>query len=140
MINNKVGDLSPLEAWEILSNDPKASLVDVRTMPEWSFVGYPNLSMLGKEVIKLSWRLYPTMQINNKFIEQLSERVSDKTSPLLFLCRTGGRSLDAAIVAASSGFATCYNVADGFEGELDNNKKRGNVSGWKSLNLPWEQD
>jgi rhodanese-related sulfurtransferase len=42
------GDVSPADAWKALSQDSKAMLVDVRTQPEWNFVGVPDLRSLGK--------------------------------------------------------------------------------------------
>lgn len=134
------GDITSSQAWEILKLDPKAALVDVRTIPEWTFVGGPDLSMLRKSAVRISWRVYPTMQVNPDFIKQLEAEVSDKTAPLLFLCRIGGRSLDAAIAATEAGYVKCYNIIDGFEGTVDALGQRGNVSGWKAERLPWEQD
>lgn len=133
------GDLTPVQAWEILELDPKAILVDVRTVPEWTFVGTPDLSSLHKSVVKISWRIYPTMQINADFATQIEREVPDKTSPLLFICRTGGRSLDAAIAMTGKGYAKCYNIIDGFEGTTDAVSHRGTISGWKADGLPWEQ-
>lgn len=133
------GDVTSAQAWEILRLDPKATLVDVRTLPEWTFVGLPDLSLLEKSPVKVSWRIYPTMQVNPDFISQVEREVPDKTSPLLFICRTGGRSLDAAIAMTEAGYLKCYNIMDGFEGVADAVNHRGTVSGWKTTCLPWEQ-
>jgi rhodanese-related sulfurtransferase len=134
------GELSPTEAFEYLKNDPAAQMVDVRTVAEWSLTGYPDLSSLGKSVIKLSWRLYPTMQINSEFADQLAREIPDLHTPLLFMCKIGGRSLDAAIAMTALGYTRCYNITDGFEGSMDAAQHRGTVSGWKAENLPWEQN
>ncbi len=134
------GDLSPKEAWELLKKDKKAQLVDVRTVPEWAFVGYPNLSSLKRKLILISWRRYPQMLPNQEFERQLLEEVPDRNTPLLFLCRSGGRSLDAAIAMTAKGYSTCYNIAGGFEGDLDEGNHRGTGNCWKSANLPWEQN
>ena len=37
------------------------------------------------------------------------------------------------------GYTACYNVADGFEGELDEHNHRNSVNGWKVAGLPWWQ-
>ena len=134
------GDISPEEAWEILNKDKTAQLVDVRTVPEWAFVGYPNLSSLKKELILISWRIYPQMLPNQEFERQLGEEVSELDTPLLFLCRSGGRSLDAAIAMTAKGYSKCYNIAGGFEGDLDEGNHRGTRNCWKSAKLPWGQN
>lgn len=133
------GDITAQEAWELLESDKNAQLVDVRTVPEWVFVGYPDLSSLNKSLLRISWRMYPQMLPNDEFERQLSEEVEDKDAPLLFLCRSGGRSLDAAIAMTTKGYSKCYNIVGGFEGDLDEGNHRGFKSGWKATNLPWEQ-
>ena len=45
------GDVTPAEAWEALSDDPAAVLVDVRTAAEWAYVGLPDLRSLDKDVV-----------------------------------------------------------------------------------------
>ncbi len=134
------GEIMPRQAFDFLGNNPDARLVDVRTMPEWSFVGYPDIGVFRQELIRLSWRFYPTMQRNTAFEEQLEAIVPDKAAPLLFICRTGGRSLDAAIAMAARGYRACYNVTGGFEGEVDVHCHRGYVNGWKAEQLPWRQE
>jgi len=133
------GDVSPADAWEQLKSDAAAQLVDVRTQPEWSFAGLPNLAELNKKTITLSWKLYPTFERNPQFIQQLQALVPDKRTPLYFLCKTGGRSTDAAIAATEAGYTHCYNVAEGFEGDANAQNQRGRITGWKATNLPWEQ-
>lgn len=133
------GEISAQEAWDMLASDPRAQLVDVRTQPEWVFAGLPKLSSLNKKTLTLSWKLYPTMELNTHFISSLKQQVPDLSAPLLFLCKTGGRSLDAAIAATQAGYTACYNVTHGFEGDQNQNGQRGCVNGWKSTFLPWEQ-
>jgi rhodanese-related sulfurtransferase len=58
---------------------------------------------------------------------------------VLFLCRSGGRSKSAAIAQTGAGYKKCYNVAGGFEGDLDADGHRGHIGGWKAAGLPWKQ-
>ena len=134
-----VGDVSPSEAWEILEAAPSASLVDVRTEAEWRFVGLADLSKLGREAQLLSWQDYPTMEIDSGFQAKLERMVTDKSAPVLFLCRSGARSKAAAMAAAAAGYAKAYNIAEGFEGDPDSARHRGTVNGWKVAGLPWVQ-
>jgi rhodanese-related sulfurtransferase len=134
------GDVSPREAWDLLATEANAVLVDVRTQPEWSFVGQPDLSALGKRVVPLSWQAYPGMQVDAAFADRLAAVVADRAAPILFLCRSGARSRAAAIAMTGRGYGRCYNVAGGFEGALDAARHRGAVAGWKADGLPWVQE
>jgi rhodanese-related sulfurtransferase len=133
------GDLSADEAWALLKNDPKARLIDVRTTAEWNFVGIPDLSELGREAELVEWQSFPSMQVNPDFVAQAEQSGSDKSVPVLFLCRSGARSRAAAIALTKAGYAKAYNVAGGFEGDLDGKRQRGHTNGWKASGLPWKQ-
>ena len=133
------GDVDCKEAWAILEREPQSSLVDVRTMPEWEFVGIPDLGSVGRQTMLVQWLIYREPGPNPDFIQQLEAAGAQKDAPALFLCRSGARSMAAAIAATAAGYQTCYNVAGGFEGPPDTNGHRGAVDGWKALGLPWEQ-
>ena len=139
--NPNCAEVEPVEAWEILKNNKDSYLIDVRTNVETTFIGFPSLVSLSKEVIFVPWRHYPNMEVNEDFVSQVrnsSDSINDNSS-LFFLCKIGQRSLDAANEFASNGFTKCFNIIGGFEGRLDNNGQRANVEGWKKFNLPWEQ-
>jgi rhodanese-related sulfurtransferase len=135
------GDITPLEAWKLLSDNPHAVLVDVRTEAEWRFVGVPDLSSLGREVVYIEWNASDGTR-NETFADELKERVppaaGDEERPVVFLCRSGNRSIGASEVATAMGIAPSYNILDGFEGQLDANGHRGET-GWRALGLPWKQ-
>lgn len=134
------GDISVQEAWKLLSDDDSAVLVDVRTRPEWVFVGIPDMSGLGRETVFCEWQSFPTMQVNGEFAAQLRAKGIGEDQPMLFLCRSGQRSKAAAIAMTEQGFTRCYNVAGGFEGPPDGERHRGKVGGWKAAGLPWIQE
>jgi rhodanese-related sulfurtransferase len=133
------GDVDCRKAWEILENDSNAVLVDVRTVPEWEFVGLPDLGAIGKQVALVQWNIYRGPAPNPDFLSELEAAGVPKDATVLFLCRSGARSKSAAITATGAGYGPCYNVSGGFEGPLDGDSHRGGVDGWKSLGLPWEQ-
>lgn len=132
------GDITPEQAWTILSENPDAVLVDVRTKAEWSYVGIPDLTELGKQTVLIEWVTFPDGQRNPDFVGQLREAGVADDQPVVFLCRSGQRSIGAAEAATADGVAEAYNVSDGFEGGLDSAGHRGAV-GWKALGLPWRQ-
>lgn len=133
------GDVTPSEAWSALTQNETSQLVDVRTQAEWAFSGIPSLDTIQKTVKTISWKFYPQFNVNPDFIAQLEAAVPDKTTPLYFLCKTGGRSTDAAIAATKAGYQHCFNIEGGFEGDINSNHQRGQVNGWKASRLPWQQ-
>jgi len=134
------GDLKPTDAWKLLAEDKKAQLVDVRTRPEWMFVGVPELSTLGKRALLQSWQTFPAMDVDANFAAAIAQQIPDRDAPILFLCRSGARSRAAASAMTEQGYRKCYNVAEGFEGNLDTERHRGRVGGWKAAGLPWAQE
>lgn len=132
------GDVSAAEAWERLKKDPRAVLVDVRSHAEWVFVGLPDLSGVERQLATVSWQLYPSMAKNPGFLSEVRAAGISPDHPVYLLCRSGVRSKAAAQLLTQQGFAACYNISDGFEGQLDAGKHRG-VGGWKALGLPWVQ-
>lgn len=139
MSDEYAGDLMPADAWTLLGQDSQAVLVDVRTAPEWQFVGLPDVSSTGREVSPIAWQVYPEMQVNPEFMAAVSAAAPDRAAPVLFLCRSGVRSRAAAIAATAAGYARAYNISEGFEGNLNNEKHRGKAGGWKAAGLPWRQ-
>ena len=134
-----VENVPPGRVWEALQKDPKAQLVDVRTDAEWNFVGLPDLSAAGKQVVPIQWQIYPTMAHNAAFANQLKEAGFTPEHHIYFICRSGQRSFTAAEAAQAAGFPHVYNVADGFEGAVDAAGHRGMATGWKAMGLPWRQ-
>ncbi|MGH7153578.1 MAG: rhodanese-like domain-containing protein [Acetobacteraceae bacterium] len=134
-----VDNVPPAQAWEALRSDPKAQLVDVRTDVEWNFVGVPDLAASGKQAVLIPWQVYPSMQVNGKFVDQLKEAGFTPDHHVYFMCRTGGRSAAAAKAAQDAGYGHVFNVVDGFEGPPDANGHRGTQAGWKAQGLPWRQ-
>ncbi|WP_024367059.1 rhodanese-like domain-containing protein [Arthrobacter sp. TB 26] len=129
------GDLSPQEAWAKLEDG--AILVDVRTEGEWAHIGIPDTAAAGErrnDPLFIQWNLAGGIP-NSQFVEQLKQRApGGGGTELVFLCRSGARSVAAAIAATEAGF-TSYNVLEGFEGEPDRQGER-TVNGWKNRGLP----
>lgn len=126
------GAILPSEAYEILKSAPGARLVDVRTRAEIDWVG----KVPG--AVEIEWLSYPGMKPNPNFMAALEQQV-DKESLVLFLCRSAQRSHAAAVVATQAGFADCYNILEGFEGDKSSSNQRGIANGWRKAGLPWEQ-
>jgi len=124
------GDISPVLAHEWWQAG-KAVLVDVRTDAEREWVGFIPGS------IALPWKQWPGMAINAAFSDGLAQAVPPGKKVLL-LCRSGVRSIAAAMRATELGFEA-YNILEGFEGEPDDHAHRGLKEGWRYRGLPWRQ-
>ncbi len=127
------GVLTPKEAYTIWQSAPGAKLVDVRTRAEIDWVG----KVPG--AVEIEWLSYPDMKPNPNFMAALEQQV-DKEALVLFLCRTGQRSHAAAALATQNGYADCYNILEGFEGDKNSNNQRNALNGWRAAGLPWEQN
>jgi len=134
------GDLSVQDAWKLLESDQNATLIDVRTNAEWAYVGLPDLSQFGKRVYPISWVLFPDMVPNVNFVNELENCQAPKNAPMIFLCRSGVRSIAAAEAATRAGYENSYNVLEGFEGNTDPSGHRCTTGGWKVAKLPWVQN
>ena len=128
-----IENLTPLQSWELMQANPNAVLIDVRTRVEHDFVGRP------LNAVHVPWKEAPDWQLNPEFIQQVKQVVSDTSCHVLLLCRSGARSLAAAEALQEAGFDHLVNILDGFEGDLDTHKHRGNLGGWRYSQLPWEQ-
>lgn len=128
-----IENLTPPECWNLLQENTNAVLVDVRTKMEHSFVGHP----VG--AVHIPWKEAPDWRLNPLFVGEVEKRITDKNTPVLLLCRSGQRSLEAAAALQTQGYQRLINIVDGFEGGLDANKQRGNIGGWRYCGLPWQQ-
>ncbi len=126
------GSLNPRDAWGLhLAGD--ALIVDVRTAEERKFVGYiPGTA-------HVAWMTGISLTRNPRFVKELESRVG-RDANILLLCRSGKRSALAAEAAAKAGFQHVFNILEGFEGDLDNQQRRGEFNGWRHTGLPWVQD
>jgi rhodanese-related sulfurtransferase len=125
------GDIAPGEAWQLVQSG-QATLVDVRTAEELHWVG----RVPG--AVHVEWAIGREQQRNPHFLEQLEAQVP-KDRQVLFLCRSGARSVSAAKAATLAGYRSAWNVLQGFEGPLDTQKQRGRIGGWRAAGLPWHQ-
>lgn len=134
-----IDDIAPEQVMRALKTDAQARLVDVRTDAEWNFVGIAELGETGQDPVLIPWQVYPTMQVNGGFVDQLRQAGLTPDHKLYFLCRSGVRSLAAGRAAQEAGFKHAFNIKDGFEGPSDGNGHRGAIAGWKAEGMPWRQ-
>ncbi len=134
MTDSYAGDRTPEQAWQLV-RDGEAVLIDVRTEAEWRFVGVPDLSAAGAELVCIEW-----VDVNGARNPDFGSQVAAAAQgrPVVFLCRSGQRSVSAAQLVTSAGAGPAYNVTDGFEGALDSAGHRGRA-GWRAVGLAWRQ-
>jgi rhodanese-related sulfurtransferase len=127
--------LTPREAYAFVQSRPDALFLDVRMEIEYLYVGHP------PGVVHLSWYEYPDMTPDpQRFVQQVEREVAgDKNRPVVLICRSGKRTVDAGQALEAAGFSDVSNVLEGFEGDLDDKDQRGHLNGWRHAGLPWEQ-
>src|ERR1700704_3259612 len=105
------GDLSPKETWDLLVKERSGQLIDVRSEPEWNFVGVPDLAQEERQAILCEWHRFPSAPTPN-FIKEVEAALKatnyQKGAPLFFLCRSGARSRAAAIAMTAAGYGPCF--------------------------------
>ena len=123
---------TPRETFKYLQENPDAVFIDCRSEMEYMFVGHPKGAMMVPWYDGADWELNP------HFVGQV-KKVASMNRPIVLICRSGHRSLDAGVALEKAGFTDVYNIQDGFEGPLDDDHHRGTLSGWRKEGLPWEQ-
>ena len=124
--------LSPREAQSLLQENPQAVFIDCRSEMEYLFVGHP----VGSQHV--AWNDGPDWDINPHFVGQV-KKIASMNRPVVLICRSGHRSVDAGLALEEAGFKEVFNVLEGFEGPLDEEHHRGTLGGWRREGLPWEQ-
>jgi rhodanese-related sulfurtransferase len=141
MSDSRLGSLNPQQAWQMLQDDPQAVLVDIRSTMEYLFVGHP----VG--AVHVAWIDEPEWTVNPKFVKEIRKLMlggavcteDQGCAPVILICRSGKRSLEAGKSLLDSGFKQVYHIDEGFEGERDENHHRSTSGGWRFHDLPWEQ-
>ena len=133
--------LHPREAWQLLQDDPRAVMVDVRSHMEFLFIGHPVGAINIPWIDEPDWtiNLHFAVEVRKLILGGLDHREGGRNVPVILICRSGKRSLEAGEELLRQGFHQVYNVADGFEGELDEHHHRSSLGGWRFEGLPWEQ-
>ncbi len=129
-LGSYAGDVSPELAWKWVQAG-EAVLVDVRTDAEREWVGFV------PGAVPVAWKQWPGMGLNPDFDGQVRDASGGKK--LVFLCRSGVRSIAAAKRASELGLEA-YNILEGFEGDPDAHAQRGRKGGWRFRGLPWRQN
>ena len=133
--------LTPQETWDLMQQNNRVILVDIRSSMEFLFVGHP----VG--AVHIPWIDEPDWKINPEFATEIRKLLLGGVScdedqacaPIVLICRSGKRSHDAGIALLEAGITDVYHVDEGFEGELNEHHQRSSVGGWRFRGLPWEQ-
>ena len=129
------GAVTPEEAHMLLQTHPEIRLVDVRTHAERDWVGRVQIN--AEQHLAVQWSLYPEGAANPNFVQELNACIPDKSTLILFLCRSGVRSRHGAKLATENGYTQCYDILQGFEGDKDEAGHRKSKGGWCYAGLPW---
>ena len=141
MTEHELKNITPTAAWEMMKKDPRAMLVDIRSSMEYLFVGHP------KGAVHVAWIDEPDWKVNPDFTTEIRKLILGgvvhageiESAPIMLICRSGKRSVEAGKQLLADGMTNVYNVIQGFEGDLDENHHRSTIGGWRYEGLPWEQ-
>lgn len=136
-----LGELTPKQAYQLLQDDPRAVLVDIRSTMEFLFVGHPTGAVHVPWIDEPEWTVNPDFAVDVRKL-MLGGVVCDNMegcAPIILICRSGKRSKEAARALLEAGLRNVYHVDEGFEGERDEHHHRGTLGGWRFHGLPWEQ-
>lgn len=134
-------ELNPKAAETLLKDDPRALLVDIRSGMEFLFVGHPKGAVNIAWIDEPDWIVNPdfTQQIRKLMLGGVSCSVDDGCAPIILICRSGKRSMEAGNKLLEDGLTNIFSVEGGFEGELDDDHQRSTTNGWRHDGLPWAQ-
>jgi rhodanese-related sulfurtransferase len=141
MSDTQVRIVSSRQAWELIQENPKSLLVDVRSHMEFLFIGHPVGAINVPWIDEPDWNINPNFsrEIKQLMLGGLAHTADGENVPVLLICRSGKRSREAGELLLREGLSNVYNIADGFEGELDDQHHRSTLGGWRFEGLPWEQ-
>ena len=133
--------LTAKQAWQLLQEEPRAVLVDIRSTMEFLFVGHPASALHVPWIDEPEWTVNPhfVTDVRKVMLGGATAHGDIDGAPVILICRSGKRSIDAGSALLEAGFSRVYHVDEGFEGELDENHHRGSLGGWRYHGLPWEQ-
>lgn len=139
--NDKLGKLTPQQAWDKFQADHRAVLVDIRSTMEYLFVGHPAGAVHVPWIDEPDWVVNPNFvtEIRKLMLGGVSCEPGEHCAPVILICRSGKRSKEAGWKLIEAGLEQIYHVTEGFEGELDENHQRSTMNGWRFRGLPWEQ-
>ena len=140
-MTSMVQTITPQQAWSILQEDQRAVMIDVRSSMEHLFVGHPSGSVHVPWIDAPEWTVNPDFvtEVRKVMLGGIGSLEPGGDAPVLLICRSGKRSLEAGKLLIDNGFNAVYNVGEGFEGELDDTHHRSTLGGWRFHGLPWEQ-
>lgn len=140
-MTHAVKTISPKEAWKLFEDEHRAVIIDVRSHMEFLFIGHPVGAINIPWIDEPSWKVDPNFatEVRRTMLGGISIENESGSAPILLICRSGKRSLEAGELLIKEGFLDVYNVAEGFEGELDDHHHRSTLGGWRFHGLPWEQ-
>lgn len=141
MNEQDIKPLSPKQAWAIIQQDPSAVLIDIRSTMEYLFVGHPTGAVHVPWIDEPEWVVNPhfAAEVRKVLLGGATCIAGEGCVPIILICRSGKRSLEAGRVLREAGLRDVYHVDEGFEGELDENHHRSTQGGWRHAGLPWEQ-
>ncbi len=140
--------LTAKEAYDVIKKNPsKVLFIDVRTQYELEYVGFTtmidkNIPIVFKTDKKWDKKKNRFARLSNKnFVADVEKAMKakglTKKDHIIFMCRSGSRSVYTTKLMAKAGYMNVSTVVDGFEGGKDKVTKHRTKNGWKNAGKPW---
>lgn len=142
------------EAYELMQENDRAVLIDVRDPIEVKFTGFAEPTdihvpwvLADRDSFDAEAKTWPMVK-NADFEAQVRAELEAldvaEDDPIIVMCRSGStRSAPGADVIAEMGYSEVYSMTDGFEGgKLEEGDSQGvrAVDGWRNSGLPWSYE
>ncbi len=118
-----IPQITPLEAKQILDENPDAVYLDVRSIPEFT-QGHPTRAINIPLLHYKSGQMMP-----NTDFQKITQAVLPKNKKLVVGCKSGGRSQRACEILTQTGYTDLANIDGGFGGN-------DHEEGWQASGLP----
>ena len=135
-----VASIAASVAWRWLQSDSTVRLIDIRSTPEFLFVGHPVGAVHVPYIDEPDWEPNPcfTAQVRDLLPVVVDLKVK-REDLIILICRSGERSKAAGQVLIEAGVDNVFSIIDGFEDPLNKHDHRSRISGWRYDGLPWTQ-
>jgi len=123
-------EVTPQEAYDLMTGDPKIIYLDVRSVPEFE-AGH---AVRAINIPLMHFTPGQGMSPNDDFVRVVEANLP-KDAHIVVGCKTGGRSARACDIMTQLGYGNVANVLGGFVGQSDNTGRM-LQPGWSMLSLP----
>lgn len=107
-LRNKVTENSVFQLHEVLQQNPQTIVIDIRETSETAQGSIANAALIPRGVLEMQIENFESIKQRFQTLDELASQ------PVYLLCRSGARSILAAISLEQMGFKEVYSIEGGF--------------------------